>query len=107
VWTREHFGPRVFTIGQYEFEGEAVANSRRAYAIPRATAGSLEHRLHEWAKGVPSIVRLSGAQSSRPPWAMTAMPSRYNGQHEQRIVPANQYDALLFLPRVSPPRFLY
>jgi hypothetical protein len=44
---------------------------------------------------------------ARLPWASTPVAARYNGQHDQTIVPIWQYDAVLFLPRVSPPTFLY
>jgi erythromycin esterase len=105
TWTREHFGRRVFTIGEYAFEGEAVDNSRTPYTIARAAEGSLEQRLLEATGGAASIVELAGAAA--PPWARTVLSARYNGQQEQMLTPAAQYDAILFLPRVSPPRFLY
>jgi erythromycin esterase len=104
-WTREHFGRQVFTIGQYEFEGEMFDNSRKHYVVAPPRAGSLEDRLNQLSRGSASIVTL--ADTAAPPWASTVLASRYNGQQEQTLVPAKQYDALLFLPRVRPPAFLY
>jgi hypothetical protein len=41
----ENFGRRVFTIGEYAFEGEAADNSRTPYTIARAGIGSTKtHR---------------------------------------------------------------
>jgi erythromycin esterase len=104
-WAREHFGRRIFTLGQYAFEGEVLDNSRKPYSIPRPPVASLEHRLHDIAGGAPSIVLLDAGPVAA--WSSTTLPARYNGQHAQAMVPAKQYDALLFLPKVTPPRFLY
>jgi erythromycin esterase len=101
-WTKAHFGRRVFTIGQYEFEGEAFNNSRKPYTVGRPATGSLEARLNELSAGAASLVLLS-----QLPWSAETMSARYNGEHAQIIVPVRQYDAVLFLPKVKPPAFLY
>lgn len=106
-WTRAHFGRQVFTIGQYELQGSAVDNSRKPYVIPRPAADSLEDRLETVSHGAASIVLLTEAGAAAAPWTSTRLLARYNGQHGQMIVPVGQYDALLYLPRVSPPTFLY
>ena len=82
-------------------------NARKPYAIPPAAEASLERRLG--AAGVPvAFVDLKGV-SGQPEfrWLHEPVSARYNGQHEQTLVPAKQYDALLFISRVSPASFLY
>jgi erythromycin esterase len=106
-WVRERFGSAVYTVGQYEHEGRSVDNARVPYDIAPAPDGSLERRLGA-AGSPPSFVDLKTA-ASLPGFAWFAQPiaARFNGQHEQTLVPVRQYDAVLFLGRVSPVTFLY
>ena len=105
TWSKKHFGNQVFTIGEYAFKGEAVDNSRTPFAVPAPGPESLEQRLHDVSGGRAAIVELT--TSGAPAWARARLSARYNGQHEQMLTPRDQFDALLFLPRISPPRFLY
>lgn len=107
TWTREHFRRRVFTIGEYAAEGRAVDNSRAPYSIAPPPTGSLERQMAAISDGVPSIVVVRDSNATTVPWAWSPLPARYNGQHQQTLVAGRQYDALLFLPAVNPPRFLY
>ena len=106
-WVRERFGSRVYTIGQYEFEGGSVDNARKPYVISPAVEVSLERRLA--ASGLPvAFVDLKSASGQRElRWLNEPVGARYNGQYEQTLVPIRQYDALLFLAKVSPVSFLY
>ena len=69
-WVRERYGDRVYTIGQYEVEGEAADNSRKPYAIAKPPDGSLEHRLNTGAAVVvhrPAHRIASTGQRLAPP----------------------------------------
>jgi erythromycin esterase len=105
-WIRDRFGDRVYTIGQYEVEGEAADNSRKPYIIAKPSDGSLEQRLNT---GLPlSFIDLRTA--SRQPegaWLGEPIRARYNGRYPESIVPARQFDGLLMIARVTPPRYLY
>jgi erythromycin esterase len=105
-WVRERFGSRVYTIGQYEYEGRALDNARQPYAIAPAADGSLEQRLS--AAGLPlAFVHLRGPAAEGFEWLFRPVSARYNGQHVQILIPSAHYDAILFTSKVSPPTFLY
>jgi erythromycin esterase len=106
TWTRQHFGARVFTVGQYEAAGTAFDNSRKPYTISPPPEGTLEHRLHRLAAGPAVIDIRTAARSSDGAWLGSRIQARYNGQHPEVLVPTNQYDAVLMLPEVTPPTFL-
>ncbi len=100
-WLRNWYGEALFTIGFYAYRGTAVDNSRGLYEVPEATPAHLEHRL------AGAGYRVSFVDLERQGWAAREQTLRYNGQHDQRIVPADQYDALILIADVGPPRFLY
>jgi erythromycin esterase len=105
-WVRERYGQQVYTIGQYEVTGEVADNSCKPYTIGAPPEGSLERRLDS---GVPlSFIDLRTASQQRDGgWLAQPVRARYNGQHPELIVPVNQFDGLLIIARVSPPKYLY
>lgn len=106
-WLREWYGDELFTIGQYAFHGEAVNNSREVYAVEPAPRGTLENRLAEAGRRLWLIdLRALGSDPSVV-WTRRPQIARYNGQVYQVLVPADQYDAVVLVAEVSPPRFLY
>jgi len=101
-WLRDWYGGALYTVGFYAYEGTAVDNSRNAYDVAPASPRHLEHRLAR------ACYRLAffdvGRQGS---WATEPQAMRYNGLHDQRLVPGDQYDAIVLIARVAPPTFLY
>jgi erythromycin esterase len=106
-WVRERYGTKVFTIGQYEVEGQALDNSRQPYAITRPPEGSLERRLHAPASPLVFIDIRAASRRADGAWLRQSVPARYNGQHAESMVPVDQYDGILLIAKVSPPKFLY
>ena len=106
-WVRERYGTRVYTIGQYEGEGRALDNSRQPYPIDAPPEGSLEHQLLRLGRPLFFVDVRRAAATSSGSWLKHALTARYNGQHPQSIVPADQYDGLLMIARVTPPTYLY
>lgn len=100
-WLRDWYGEALFTVGFYAYRGTAVDNSREEYAVPEAPPGHLKYRLARAGYHV-SFVDLEGQG-----WAVRGQTLRYNGRHDQRMVPARQYDALVLIADVGPPAFLY
>jgi erythromycin esterase len=105
-WLRERFGDRLYTIGVYAYEGSAVDNSRSPYAIPAPAEGSLEQHLASanWRLSFTDIAAAGRVGFLRGDREFAA---RFNGQIEQRMRPGEQYDAILFLAKVTPSAFLY
>lgn len=105
-WLRDRFGRGLYTIGIYPFEGRAVDNSRAEYAIAAPASGSLEARLGVAAMPA-SFLDIAGGTRAGIPWLREAVAARFDGRLAQRLVPADQYDAVIVVRRVSPPVFLY
>ena len=100
-WLRDWYGEALFTIGFYAYRGSAADNSREVYEVPEATPTHLEYRLAR------AGYRLSFVDLERQGWAIIEQTLRFNGQHDQRMVPADQYDGLILIADVGPPHFLY
>lgn len=100
-WLRDWYGEALFTVGIYAYRGTAADNSREVYEVSEATPAHLEYRLAR------AGYRLSFVDLERQGWAAREQALRYNGRHDQRIVPADQYDALILIADVGPPQFLY
>jgi erythromycin esterase len=106
-WIRQRFGARVFTLLQYEHSGKVVDNARKPYDIAPPASGLLEERLGRHAAGVFVLDMTQAVRTPEGDWLSQTLGARYNGEWEERLVPTNQADALLFLRSVSPPKFLY
>lgn len=100
-WLRDWYGEALFTIGFYAYRGTAADNSREVYEVPEATPAHLEYRLAR------AGYRVSFVDLERQGWAAIEQTLRFNGRHDQRMVPADQYDALILIADVGPPHFLY
>lgn len=100
-WLREWYGEELFTVGFYAYRGAAADNSREVYEVPEATPAHLEYRLAR------AGYRVSFVDLERQRWAVREHTLRYNGRHDQRMVPTDQYDALVLIADVGPPAFLY
>jgi erythromycin esterase len=102
-WVQEAFGDSVYTIGSYPYEGRAVDNARVAYNISAPAPDSVEYLMHSAA----APLAFFSLRATNAAWTLRSGALRYNGQHAQQLIPREQYDALLFIERVSPPTFLY
>ena len=110
-WLKERFGDELYTIGLYPNRG-TVPGGRGVFTIDPAEPGTLERLLSD-AGASQLFVDLS-----KPPrhegtrWMYEPMLSRdaaISGPQAMLpvlIVPRDQYDGLLFIDRVSAPRFL-
>lgn len=109
-WLRDRYADALFTVGVYAAGGEAVDNARTPYAVVPPPAGSLEALSRSAAaESVPAayFALRPGSRPEPPAWAANRLVARYNGRHPQWLVPGEQYDALVILPFVTPPIFLY
>jgi len=83
--------------------GIAAQNDRRRYEIRRADDDTLEAVLANGGWRL-SFVDLSGASAGS--WARTRVGSREWGINPSAIVPAEVYDALIYIDAVTPPEYL-
>jgi len=99
----ERRGAEVYTVGLYMGWGIGTQNDRKRYEIMRAGEDSLEAVLANggW--------RLSFVDLTRGPagsWARTRLGAREWGVQPIPIVPADHYDALIYIDAVTPPEYL-
>jgi erythromycin esterase-like protein len=97
----------VYTVGIYPYEGRAVDNGRKEYVIERPAADSLEGRFGPSADARAAFVDIESALKGSMTWLTSPVLARFDGRSGQRLVPANQFDAVVIVTRVSPPVFLY
>lgn len=103
-WLVEWRRNDVFTIGLFMASGTALRNDGRVYDIDVPKTGDLESILQ--SVGYPwHVVDLNGTpRHAGTEWVFTPRVGRRDGTREERFVPAEQYDALLFIDEVNPAR---
>jgi erythromycin esterase len=110
-WLKQRFGGELYTIGLYPNRG-TVPGGRTVFTIDPAEPGTLERLLSD--AGAPQLFvdLLSQPANDGTRWMYEPMLSRdasISGPQAMLpvlIVPREQYDGLIFIDRVSAPRFL-
>jgi erythromycin esterase-like protein len=99
----ERRGAQAYTVGLYMGWGVGMHNDRTRYEIKAADEDSVEAVLASagW--------RLSFIDLTRSPedsWARMRIGAREWGLHPVELVPAEVYDALIYIDAVTPPEYL-
>ena len=104
-WIAERRRDELYTVGLYQYAGQAAMNDRRVYDITPAAANSLEAVMH--ATGVRwSFVDVSLPEKTPgTEWMYTEIEAKGWGTRPRRVVPREQYDAILFVDTTSPPDY--
>ena len=106
-WLHERYGDKLYTVGFYAYEGKAANNSGKVFDIEPAKPETLEGILHP-AGIAPMFVDMSRTtQEQANSWIYQPTLARHNGTHALKLVPRDQYDAILFVDKVSPREMLY
>ena len=110
-WLEERFRDELYTIGLYPNRG-TVPGGRTVFTIDAAEPGTLERLLSDAGASRLFVDMLSQPRNDGTRWMYEPMLSRdasISGPQAMLpvlIVPRDQYDGLLFIDRVSAPRFL-
>ncbi len=105
-WLKTRFGNALYTVGIYPYEGRAVDNARTEYAIEAPPADSLEARVSS-PEAPARFLDIPEGLKAGLNWLRSPALARFDGRFGQRLVAADQYDAVIVVRRVSPPVFLY
>lgn len=106
-YLHDQFGDQLYTVGFYAYEGSAANNRGQSYQVKPANAGSIEKLFHD-AGFKSALVDLSKPErSTATQWMFTPVTARYNGQTPLKMIPQNQYDAILFIDKITPREMLY
>ena len=99
----ERRGTEVYTVGLYMGWGIGMHNDRKRYEILPAGGDSLEAVL---ANGGWRLAFVDLTNSPASSWARTQIGAREWGLQTTPIVPAEYYDALIYIDAVTPPEYL-
>ncbi len=102
----EKYPLETYAIGTYMNRGFLVNSSLQSYEIPSARENSVEAILYSggWKYGFTELQNQS--PDSGNAWMFNESVARSRGTNELKLVPVEQYDALLFVDEVSPQEFL-
>jgi erythromycin esterase len=110
-WLAKRFRDELYTIGLYADRG-TVPGARSVFTIDPAEPGTMERLLSDAGAPQMFVDLLHQPQTEGTRWMYEPMLSRdasISGPQAMLpvlIVPRDQYDGLLFIDRVSAPRFL-
>ena len=110
-WLTKRFRDELYTIGLYPNRG-TVPGGRSLFTIDPAEPGTMERLLSDAGASQLFVDLLNQPRSDGTRWMYEPMLSRdaaISGPQAMLpvlIVPRDQYDGLLFIDRVSAPRFL-
>jgi erythromycin esterase len=99
------FRSELYTIGLYMNRGTAAFNNRAVYAIQPAQANSMEGVLA--AVGPPNLFVdfLHQTRQTGTAWFFDGIVTREWGTSALLMVPRDQYDGVLFIDSVTPPKY--
>lgn len=102
-WVAERHRAELYTIALYAYRGRMRSNAGMVYDIFPTPPGSLESVLYR-ARRKHLFVDLAGAaRSGGSEWMFVPVIARSSGANEERMVPRDQYDGVLFIDHVRPP----
>ena len=110
-WLQKRFRDELYTIGLYPNRG-TLPGVRSVFTIDPAEPGTMERLLSDAGSSPMFVDLLSQARTEDTRWMYEPMLSRdgsISGPQAMLpvlIVPRDQYDGLLFIDRVSAPRFI-
>jgi erythromycin esterase len=110
-WLQERFRDELYTIGLYANRGQ-VPGTRTLFNIDPAEPGTMERLLSDAGSEQLFVDLLHRSRGTGTEWMFEPMLSRdaaISGPQAMLpvlIVPRDQYDGLLFIDRVSAPRFI-
>lgn len=95
----------LYSVGLYMYRGSAANNAGTSYPISPAGTGSLEAMMRQ-AGWRYAFLDLSGiARAPGTEWVFRPVSAREWGTIGMTIVPRDEYDAILFVERTSPPAY--
>lgn len=105
TWVAERHRQELYTIGLFMYRGSAAHNNRRPYPIVQSRPGSLESILHRapWRYSFIDFSRPTRERGSE--WIWKRITGLSWGRTEERFVPRDEYDGVLFVDKVHVPNY--
>jgi erythromycin esterase len=102
----ERFRPELYTIGLYMNRGTAAFNDRSVYAIQPALAASMEGVLAAAGPANLFVDFIHQTRQTGTEWFFSRIVTREWGTNSVFMVPREQYDGVLFIDSVTPPKYV-
>jgi erythromycin esterase len=95
----------LYTIGLFMYRGVSAGNDRSPMVVAQSSAGNLESILHQapWKYSFVDFSRATREPGSE--WMWQPITGLSWGINPERFVPRDEYDGVLFIDRVHPPRY--
>ena len=104
-WIVDSHRPELYTVGLYMCRGKAAWNNREIYEITPVMKGSIESVLYRTRRKYCFVDMLGRERNDGNSWMFELVSGKDWGRTDWPLVPRNQYDAILFIDTVSPPRY--
>ncbi len=98
---------QLYTVGLLMYRGQAAYNSGEPYTITPALPGSVEATLYRARKQSIFVDMLGQTRTAGNAWMFEATPVKEWGLNDYRFVPRAQFDGILFIDTVNPPRYVF
>ena len=95
----------LYTIGLFMYRGEAAINGGARYPIRPALPGSLEALMYRTRKQWTFVDMLNQTRTAGTSWMFDAIPAKQWGTWDYRFSPRAQFDGILFIDTVNPPKY--
>jgi erythromycin esterase len=102
TWLAEWRRDELYTIGLYMYRGASALNTGLVAQVRPAEAGSLESILHRSGLRYAFVDLLHQRREPGTEWMFRPITARHWGITDERLVPREQYDAILFIDTVTP-----
>ena len=102
----ERFRSELYTIGLYMNRGTAALNNRAVYAIQPARADSMEGVLAAVGPANLFVDFLHQTRQAGTTWFFDRIVTREWGTSDVPMAPRDQYDGVLFIDMVNPPKYV-
>jgi erythromycin esterase len=105
MWIALRRRAELYTIGLFMYRGIAANNTRVLYPIRAPLENSLEALFYRPRKRWIFVDMLSRTSEAGTAWMFGPIPAKEWGTTDVRVVPRDQFDGVLFIDAVSPPRY--
>lgn len=106
TWLKQAFDDQLYTIGLFMYRGEAATNDRITYPIQPHTQGSMESILYSARKKVVFLELSQPVEEDGNQWIFNSTRALSWGANPMQLIIKNNYDGILFIDTVTPPRYL-
>jgi len=105
-WLYERSPEDLYTVGLYMYKGQAAYNNREIYNVKSHSPNSLESILRSAGHEICFVDLKHSKIVPGNDWMASEILTKTWGLEDLRMVPSNQYNAIVLIDSVSPPIYL-